>query len=84
MFTIVFWRAALERMVRGAAVAVGAAYFAGDVVFDALNVGTWSDVGSLAIGGAFGSLVLSLAGQALTGNGPSLTNQETTPPAPPQ
>lgn len=84
MFSKVFIKAAIERMIRGAAIAVAAAYFGGDIVFDALNVNTWADVLSLALSGAFGSLVLSLAGQAITGNGPSLTNVEVTnPPEPP-
>jgi len=77
MFTLLFWKAAAERMVRGAAIAVFSAYFVGDGLFDALNVNTWEDVASLALGGAFGSLVLSLTGEAVTKNGPSLTNQET-------
>lgn len=81
MWTKKFWQAVAERMIRGAAVTVAGGYFGADVVFDALNVSTWSDVGSLAISGALGSLVLSLAGQALTGNGPALTNnEELTPP----
>lgn len=78
MFTLTFWKAAAERMVRGAAISVAAAYFGGDKVFDSLNVNTWADAGGLAIAGAVGSLVLSLAGQAITGNGPSLTSTETT------
>lgn len=80
MWTATFWKATAERMVRGAAVAVFSAWFVGDAVFDALNVATWADVGGLAIGGAFGSLLLSLTGQAVTGSGPSLTNQETLDP----
>lgn len=81
MFTVKFWKAVAERMVRGAAVTVAGAYFGGDLVFDALNVSNWTDVGSLAVSGALGSLVLSLAGQAVTGNGPALTNQEELTPA---
>jgi hypothetical protein len=79
MWTREFWKATAERMIRGAAVAVGGAFFAGDWAFDALNVGTWQDVGALAIGGAFCSLVLALAGGAFgAGTGPSLTGHETT------
>lgn len=82
MWNKAFWQATVERMVRGAAVAVGAAYFAGDVVFDALNVSTWQDVGSLAIGGAFGSLVLAFAGNAVSGNGPAFSKSEEVVPKP--
>lgn len=81
MWTIAFWKATAERMLRGAAVAIFGAKFAGDVVFDAFSVTTWGDVGSLAIGGAFGSLLLSLIGNAATGNGPALTRNETVDPA---
>lgn len=81
MWTKAFWQATAERMVRGAAVAVAAAYFAGDVVFDAMHVSTWNDVLSLAVGGAFGSLVLALAGNAMNGgNGPALNSAENVQP----
>ena len=76
MWTLEFWKATTERMIRGAAVAIFGAWFAGDKIFDALNVSTWTDVGSLAIGGAFGSLLLSLIGNATTGNGPALVAPE--------
>lgn len=77
MWTKEFWKATTERVIRGAAVAVFGGFFAGDVVFDAMNVNTWADVGSLAIGGAFGSLLLSLIGNTVgTGSGPSLTGAE--------
>lgn len=83
MWTIAFWKATTERMARGAAVAVFGTFFVGDKVFDALNIHTWSQVGSIAIGGAFGSLLLALAGGAVgSGDGPSFTGQEalTNPP----
>lgn len=78
MWTKKFWKATAERMIRGAAVSVAAVFFGGDVVFDSLNVASWTEAGGIAITGAIGSLVLSLAGQAFTGNGPALTNNETT------
>lgn len=77
MFTRQFLRATAERVIRGAIVAVAAAYFGGDLLFDAFNVNTWRDVASLALSGAFSSLLLSIGGQALTGNGPAFTNNET-------
>jgi hypothetical protein len=55
-------------------------------VFDSFNVSTWEQVGSLAVGGAFLSMVLSLAGGAFgSGNGPSFTGTENlnTPTGPP-
>lgn len=83
MWTRKFWKATGERVVRGAAVAVGAAFFAGDVVFDALNLNTWAEVGSVAIGGAFCSLVLAIAGaQFGSGDGPSFSDAERLKPGP--
>lgn len=84
MWSKEFWLAALERMVRGAAAAVGGAYIVGDKVFEALNVSTWADIGSLAIGGAFVSLVMSLAGNKFgSGAGPSFLGSEKVDPAGP-
>lgn len=80
MWTKKFWMAVGERIIRGAAAGVSAGYLAGDVVFDAFNVNTWADIGSLAIGGAFSALVFSLIGNAVTGNGPALTKIETVDP----
>jgi hypothetical protein len=80
MFTKVFLLALLERVLRGAAAGVSAGFLAGDVVFNTFDVNTWADIGALALGGAFSALVLSIVGQATTGNGPALTKQETTEP----
>lgn len=77
MWTKAFWKATTERMIRGAAVTVFGAKFGGDVVFDALNVSTWTDVGALAVSGAFGSLLLALIGNGVSGNGPALSKAET-------
>lgn len=90
MWTKDFWKATVERIVQGAALAVFGGFFGGDVVFNSLNFNTWADVGSVAIAGAFGALVLSLAGNAVSGNGPAFTKVEVVdpngpaPPAPPQ
>lgn len=83
MWTIAFWKATSERMLRGAAVAIFAVWFGGDVVFNTFDFSTWKDVGSLAVSGAFGSLLLALAGSAVgSSNGPSFMGQEslTNPP----
>ena len=71
-----FWKATAERMIRGAAAAVGAVWLAGDAVFDAFNLHTWDQVGSLAVGGAFMSLVMALAGNVITKDGPSFNKTE--------
>lgn len=90
MWTKEFWLATGERILQGAAVAVFAAFFGGDVVFDSLNINTWVDVLATALAGAFGALVLALAGNGITGNGPSFNKVEVldpngpNPPPPPQ
>lgn len=84
MWTKDFWRATAERVVQGAALAVFAAYFGGDVIFNTLQVNTWVDVLSTAGAGAFGALVLSLAGNAVSGNGPAFTRVEVVDPNGPE
>jgi hypothetical protein len=77
MFKKAFLLATLERMVRGAAIAVGFVWFGTDVVFDVMEINTWEKIGAAAISGAVGSLVLSLAGRTFgSGDGPSFTNVE--------
>ncbi len=77
MWNLEFWKATLERMVRGAAAALIAVFFVGDIVFDALSASTWQQAGAIALGGAFSSLLFSLVGNAATGNGPAITRNET-------
>lgn len=77
MWTRAFWKATAERCLRGAAVAVIGTFFVGDKLFEAFNVNTWQDVGSLAVGGAFGSLLFALAGNTVNGgHGPAFTSAE--------
>lgn len=83
MWTSEFWKATGERVIRGAVVAVAGVYVGGDLVFDLFQVDTWRDIGSLAVSGAFTSLLLSLVGNAISGNGPAFVNSEVlSPPAP--
>jgi hypothetical protein len=77
MWTKSFWKATTERVVRGGAAAVAGGLFAGDWVFDVMSVNTWNDALSLFVGGGLASLVFSLAGNAITGDGPAFTNEET-------
>lgn len=74
-----FWRATGERVLRGAGAALFAAYVAGDLIFDVTNVHTLNQVLVLAAGGAFSALVLSLAGNGVSKNGPSFTSDEVVP-----
>jgi hypothetical protein len=68
-----FWKAAVERMVRGAA--IGAGTIVGGDVFNAFEA-DWERIGGAAAGGAFLSLLFSLIGNAASGNGPSFTSTE--------
>ena len=76
MFTITFWKATAERVVRGAAVAVAALLGLAPTTqaVGSVNVQT---LAVAALYGALGSLVLCLAGTTLgAGDGPSLTGKE--------
>lgn len=74
-----FWKAVTERAFRGAIAALFAAYVAGDLVFDVTNIHTLNQVLALALGGAVSALGLSLAGNAVSKNGPSFTRAEAVP-----
>jgi hypothetical protein len=74
MFTLTFWKATAERAVKTAAEVVLAVYFVGDVALNALEA-DWLNMGGIALGGAVGSVLFSLASGARDGN-PSATNAE--------
>lgn len=79
IFTILFWRAALERSLKSAA---QGAILAGVGVakFDALTA-SWETIGGAALGAAVLSVLTSVASDAVTsGSGPSLTDAEVLPP----
>lgn len=76
MFTLTFWKAATERAVKTAAEVLLATYFVGDVALNALEA-DWVNMGGLALGGAMGSYLFSLASAARDGN-PSAINAEVT------
>lgn len=71
-----FWKVTAERMVRSAAITVGAVFFGGDKIFDLLTVNSWADIGALALSGAVGALLFCLGGNAITGNGPAFNKTE--------
>jgi hypothetical protein len=83
MWTKRFWKVTAERVIRGGVAGISAVWLAGDVVFDVTNVNSWGDIGSAFAGGAFSALVLSLGGNAVSGNGPAFTeNEQIIPPQP--
>jgi hypothetical protein len=67
MWTAVFWKQAAERAIKGAIVAVMAAWPIGDGVLNAFDV-DWAEAGGLALGGAIVSLGLSIVSSVV---GPS-------------
>ena len=75
MFTVKFWKATAERIVRGAAIGVGIVLGLdghGEIAHASLD-----DIWHAALYGALGSLVLCLAGGFFgAGNGPALTGKE--------
>lgn len=69
-----FWKATLERMLRG--FAIGMTLVIG--IEDRFNVfeADWTKALGYGLGGAFLSLLLSLTGNAVSGNGPSFSQTE--------
>lgn len=80
MFTLVFFKATLERALKTAAQTALTVTLVGDKMLNAFDT-DWSDVGGLALGGAVASVLFSVASYAKTG-GPSLTEAEVLEPAP--
>lgn len=75
MFTLKFWKATAERVVRGAA--IGAGIVLGLDGTGQIAHASLQDVGVSALYGGLGSLVLCLAGGFFgAGDGPSLTGKE--------
>lgn len=79
MFTLTFWKAALERAVKTAAQAAIAFWATGSVT--GLYGIDWAATLSVAGFAALASVVTSIASGAVDGN-PSAGNLETTPPGP--
>lgn len=77
MFSKAFWLATGERVVRGAIAALAGVYLTGNLVFDTTDVsGSLQHIASIAVGGAFSALLLSLGIQGAKRNGPALTGSE--------
>ena len=75
MYSLEFWKAALERII--ASIAGGALAVISADVFGALEA-DWYGIASVALGAGVVALLKALAAGARDGN-PSLTNAETTP-----
>lgn len=74
MFTLTFWKAALERIV--ASIAGGALAAINADAFGVIHA-DWQGIASVALGAGFVSLMKALAAGARDGN-PSITNAEVT------
>jgi hypothetical protein len=75
MFTVLFWRAALERAIKSTAQGLVLAYFGGDVLFNAFQA-DWGNMAGVAAGAFLLSVLTSLATAALTDGNPSAGNAE--------
>lgn len=76
-------KAFIERGIRGGIAALVAVYVSGNLVFDTTHVsGSLEHIVVLFIGGAASALGLSVAGQAVSKNGPAFTRSERTTNAP--
>lgn len=78
MFTILFWKAAAERAVKAGSNVVITSFVLGDKILNAFDI-DWSIAAGVFLGGAMVSALMSLASDAATGSGPSLTNAEVVP-----
>lgn len=74
MWTKRFWKATAERAIKSAAQGV-VLLIGGDVVFNAFEF-NWEQAGGIALGAAALSALTSIGSAAITGDGPSLTNDE--------
>jgi len=75
MWTRRFWKAALERMIRAGAAGVLAVWIVGDGFMNAFDV-DWQNALGVFAGSAVVSLLLSLAGSTVSGNGPAFNSDE--------
>lgn len=75
IFSTQFAKAAGERAIRAGAAATLSAWVVGDGILNALSV-DWPDAGGIFLGGAVVSVLMSLAGNAATGDGPAFTDAE--------
>jgi len=69
-------QAILERMLRGGAVAVAAAYAGGVIDLNGINPDTFTAALGIFISGAVASLLLALGISTATGTGPALNKAE--------
>lgn len=75
MFTLMFWKAAVERATKAACNVALTSLVVGDKLLNAFDV-DWSTAGGVFLGGFVVSVLMSIASDTLTGSGPSLTNAE--------
>lgn len=84
MFTLIFWKAAIERACKAGANVAITSFVLGDKILNAFDV-DWSTAGGVFLGGFAVSVLMSIASDAVTsGDGPSLTNSEVLDPHPPK
>lgn len=80
MWTKAFWKAAAERAVRAGSAAALSAFVVGDKAMNIAQVDLAGAAGIFA-GGAVVSVLIGLAGNVATGNGPAFNNAEKVQPS---
>lgn len=79
MFTLLFWKAAIERALKAASNVVITSLVVGDKILNVFDV-DWGTAAGVFVGGFIVSVLMSIASDAATGDGPSLTKAEIVPP----
>lgn len=79
MWTKAFWKAAAERALRAGSAAAVSVFLVGDKAMNIGNVNL-ADAGGIFLGAAAVSVLLGLAGNVVTGTGPSFTKAESVDP----
>jgi hypothetical protein len=83
MFTGAWFKATLERVIRATASAMVGTWLIGDQITDNIQA-TWEKAWTVGYSTAIVTFLLCVAGQAVTGSGPSFNQTETvTAPPPP-
>lgn len=78
-FNGAFWSATIERVIRATAAAMVGTWLIGDQITDNIQA-TWEKAFTVGYSTAVVTLLLCLAGNAVTKSGPSFNNTETTDP----
>jgi hypothetical protein len=82
MWTKAFWQTTFERVIRASAAAMAGTYVIGDQITDNIQF-NWEKALTVGYSTAAVTLLLCLAGNAITKSGPSFNQTETVDPVAP-